>query len=185
MGLSRTEINLRRLLSKCELLIKSKQKDDERFPQYIESLEGMLKILETTTPRVATEEVVNEYYKRIYNLKFVLGLVTQDDEDLLAQHSGLEDKIIIAERRKLNAREELLGIRQRDVKKTAESNDLDELIDYHQDMQQKIADNMLTLTRNLKEQSELANRIIKKDTEVVGRSTQLTEDNFAKIKSRV
>lgn len=33
-------------------------------------------------------------------------------------------------------------------------------------MQDKIADNMLSLTRSLKEQSQLANKIIKKDTEV-------------------
>lgn len=33
-------------------------------------------------------------------------------------------------------------------------------------MQEKVAENMLLLTRNLKEQTQLASRIIKKDTEV-------------------
>lgn len=59
---------------------------------------------------------------------------------------------------------------------------MDELIDYHENMQQKIADDMLTLTRNLKEQSMLANKIIRKDTAVVNNSTQLTEQNFTKLK---
>lgn len=59
-----------------------------------------------------------------------------------------------------------VGLRQRDVKSSGPTDGLDELIDYHENMQQKIADDMLLLTRNLKEQSELANRIIKKDTEV-------------------
>uniref|UniRef100_A0A1Y1MEA7 Vesicle transport protein USE1 n=1 Tax=Photinus pyralis TaxID=7054 RepID=A0A1Y1MEA7_PHOPY len=78
----------------------------------------------------------------------------------------------------------ILGLRKREpAKKTSSTNDLDDIIDYHQDMQAKIADEMLTLTKNLKEQSELANKIIKKDTEVVGRSSQLTEDNFTKLKS--
>lgn len=41
MGLSRHEINLRRLLAKCELMCKN-QKDDERFEKYIETLENMV-----------------------------------------------------------------------------------------------------------------------------------------------
>lgn len=43
MNLSRQEVNLRRLLAKCELMIKNKQKSDERFPKYLASLEDMLK----------------------------------------------------------------------------------------------------------------------------------------------
>lgn len=48
MSLSRTEINLRRLLTKCELMTKGSQ-NDSRFPKYIESLEGMVKELLTIT----------------------------------------------------------------------------------------------------------------------------------------
>lgn len=46
------------------------------------------------------------------------------------------------------------------------SEDLDELITHHQKLQDKIAEEMLILTQNLKGQSEIANKIIKKDTEV-------------------
>lgn len=42
MDLSRQEVNLRRLLAKCELLIKNNQKGDERFPKYIKSLQQMV-----------------------------------------------------------------------------------------------------------------------------------------------
>lgn len=41
VGLSRQEINLRRLLAKCELMCKN-QKDDERFQKYVNTLEDML-----------------------------------------------------------------------------------------------------------------------------------------------
>lgn len=42
MALSRQEVNLRRLLAKCELMYKNKQqKNDEKFPQYIETLDRM------------------------------------------------------------------------------------------------------------------------------------------------
>lgn len=43
MGLSRQEVNLRRLLAKCELMMKNNKKDDERFPKYVNSLEEILK----------------------------------------------------------------------------------------------------------------------------------------------
>jgi SNARE protein 1 len=56
------------------------------------------------------------------------------------------------------------NLRRRKQKSTGE--DLDALLKYHHSMQEKIADDMLSLTRNLKEQSQLASSIIKKDTEV-------------------
>jgi hypothetical protein len=56
------------------------------------------------------------------------------------------------------------SLRQRKQKSTGE--DLDVLLKYHHSMQEKIADDMLILARNLKEQSQLAGSIIKKDTEV-------------------
>lgn len=55
-------------------------------------------------------------------------------------------------------------LRQRKQKSTGE--DLDALLKYHHSMQEKIADDMLLLARNLKEQSQLASSIIRKDTEV-------------------
>lgn len=42
MALSRQEVNLRRLLAKCELMHKNKQKYQDKFPQYIQTLENML-----------------------------------------------------------------------------------------------------------------------------------------------
>jgi SNARE protein 1 len=54
-------------------------------------------------------------------------------------------------------------LRQRKQKSTGE--DLDALLKYHHSMQEKIADDMLLLTRNLKEQSLLASSIVRKDIE--------------------
>lgn len=44
--------------------------------------------------------------------------------------------------------------------------DMSQAMKHHENMQEKIAEDMLALTRNLKEQTEIANRIIRKDTEV-------------------
>lgn len=45
--------------------------------------------------------------------------------------------------------------------------DIDSLLKYHQNMQEKVAENMVMLTRSLKEQSQIASTIIKADTEVI------------------
>nr|XP_022914716.1 vesicle transport protein USE1 [Onthophagus taurus] len=167
MDLSRQEVNLRRLLAKCELMIKSNQKDDERFPKYINSLEQMLEEVKSLT---SNNTKLPEYTKRIRHLKINLGMLSEQD---LATGDGLN---------KLTAREELLEVRKRPVTKEGTGKDFDNLIDFHQNIQEKIANEMIELTNNLKEHSTLANKIIKKDTEVLGRSNQLTDANFSKLK---
>lgn len=44
--------------------------------------------------------------------------------------------------------------------------DMNEAMKHHSKTQEKIAEDMLALTRNLKEQTQIANRILRKDTEV-------------------
>lgn len=61
MGLSRQEVNLRRLLAKCELMCKNKQKDDERMPKYVESLEDMFHEVKKLSEYV--------YYLLIYTMR--------------------------------------------------------------------------------------------------------------------
>ncbi|GJQ66285.1 putative membrane fusion protein Use1 [Trypoxylus dichotomus] len=168
MGLSRQEVNLRRLLAKCELLVKNNQKDDERFPKYLNSLEDMIKEIKSLS---APNDNIPDYVKRIKSLKFQLGMIS--DEELAAGD---------VEKQKLNSREELLEIRKRNIGKSDASGDLDQMINFHQNMQEKIAEEMLELTTSLKEHSALANKIIKKDNEIIGRSAQLTDQNFSKLK---
>ncbi|XP_017775470.1 PREDICTED: vesicle transport protein USE1 [Nicrophorus vespilloides] len=171
MGLTRQEVNLRRLLLKCELMISSNQKDD-RFPKYVNSLEDMLKDM-LKVPEKPHEEILNDYKRRIYNVKVSAGMETDSDRQFLLNEKINEEPI---------ARMELLGLRQRKADKQDGLDDLDQMIHYHQDAQEKIANDMLQLTQSLKEQSQLANKIIKKDTEVVSKSSQMTEQNFSRLK---
>lgn len=46
------------------------------------------------------------------------------------------------------------------------SDDMNQTMKHHANVQEKIAEDMLALTRSLKEQTEIANRIIRKDTDV-------------------
>lgn len=59
------------------------------------------------------------------------------------------------------------SIRQRVKSNTTGSGeDMNETMKHHANLQEKIAEEMLSLTRNLKEQTVIANRIIRNDTEV-------------------
>lgn len=160
MGLSRQEVNLRRLLAKCELMCKT-QKEDDRMEKYIETLEDMLQDVKKLSN---SNESIYTYKTRISALKKNLGITTNkydnDPEDI---------------------RNDLLGLRHRNVVQGDASGDVDELLKYHENRQQKITEEMLSLTRTLKEQSKAANKIIKMDTEVVGRSTELAQQNFNKL----
>lgn len=58
------------------------------------------------------------------------------------------------------------GIRKRMTSGPNAKADMGQAMKYYGDMQEKIAEEMLMMTRSLKEQTETANTIIKKDTEV-------------------
>lgn len=68
------------------------------------------------------------------------------------------------------------ALRQRNIIKAANftsnstsQEDIDSLLKYHQNMQEKVAENMVMLTKSLKEQSQIASTIIKGDTEVINK----------------
>lgn len=74
-----------------------------------------------------------------------------------------------------------LGVRKR---ATATGGDnMGEAVKYYGDLQERIAEDMLSLTKNLREQTETANKIIKKDTEVVSKSNQLSDRNLSSLNS--
>lgn len=56
-----------------------------------------------------------------------------------------------------------------------------EAVKYIRDNQEKITEHMLSLTKNLKEQTETANKIIKKDTEMMSRSAGMTDRNISAL----
>lgn len=47
------------------------------------------------------------------------------------------------------------------------NDNLDELLRHHQNKQESIAEELMAITRGLREHSELAGKIIKKDIEVI------------------
>lgn len=59
------------------------------------------------------------------------------------------------------------GLRKRLPGSVAGSDDMNQAMKHHTNLQEKIAEDMLALTRNLKDQTETANKIIRRDTEVI------------------
>lgn len=86
-------------------------------------------------------------------------------------------------------RRDLLGIgafandlRKRTTNSTTSGSDeMSQAMKHSVDMQEKIAEDMLALTRNLKEQTETANRIIRRDTEIVSKSANMSDMNYASL----
>ena len=62
-----------------------------------------------------------------------------------------------------------------------DSQDLDSLLQAHHAAQEKVAEEMLSLTRSLKEQTRAAGEIVRNDTRVMERSNQLAEANTGKL----
>jgi SNARE protein 1 len=56
-------------------------------------------------------------------------------------------------------------LRQRKGQKSTEE-DIDSVLRHHNEIQEKLADEMVQLARNLKENAMVANKIVKDDTEV-------------------
>lgn len=59
--------------------------------------------------------------------------------------------------------------------------EMGQALKYYGDVQERIAEDMLSLTRSLREQTETANRIIRKDTEVVSTSSHLSDRNLSSL----
>lgn len=74
-------------------------------------------------------------------------------------------------------------MRQRLFGTNEENQDLESLLKYNRDMQEKITENMLSLTKNMKEHALTANAIIKKDVLLLEKSDNITDQNTVKLKS--
>ncbi|XP_055911708.1 vesicle transport protein USE1 [Eupeodes corollae] len=186
---TKLEINLRSLLVTCEELVKD-ETNFWRLKKFIKSMDVMIEELQEYED-ARTLSSISDYCKRLQNLKTQTNYI--DSPPLLTTESSHShnrmaaenvDDVIREVRQLQNSkhysdiRKELINddnLRSRKPKEQGQSN---EALKYHNDVQEKITEHMLSLTRSLKEQTETANRIIKRDTEVVSRSTNMTDKNI-------
>lgn len=74
------------------------------------------------------------------------------------------------------------GLRQRIQSSGAENEDFDALLKHNQNMQEKIAENMLLMTNTIKEHAMTANTIIRKDIGYLEKADKVIDNNEVKLK---
>jgi len=72
------------------------------------------------------------------------------------------------------------NLRKRNIPE--ESNDLDYLLKAHHQAQEQVAEEMLSLTKSLKEQSLAAKEVIEKDTTVIDKTNTVADKNAERLK---
>lgn len=183
-----------------------------RLQKYVESLTAMLTELKTGKEKdKLSKEVIADYSKRAAFLKGLIQTANLNSPiekleavqqlshgaaTMCADASAQEihQKTVVKYGTEL--RSELFGLedsddtlRKRNIIKapnftsnSTSQEDIDSLLKYHQNMQEKVAENMVMLTRSLKEQSQIASTIIKADTEALKKSSDLTDRNLMSLK---
>lgn len=105
------------------------------------------------------------------------GAAVESGDDALREIRQLQATKQYAEERR-----ELLeeGVRKRKPLQN-DSGEQSEAVKYMRENQKKITEHMLSLTRNLKQQTVTANQIIKKDTEMVSHSAGMADRNIGAL----
>ncbi|XP_071556688.1 vesicle transport protein USE1 [Temnothorax nylanderi] len=206
--MTRLEINVKRLLTRCELIAKDDPNKDWKLEKYILSLDDMMKELQTLHSKPPKDTMMG-YIKRIDFLKGVINAMKLSNPvervaaaQLLSKSSAstnnsastnittqIHQKTVAKYNRELRA--ELFhsgkdankdGVRQRLTGSNIQDDDLDAILKYNRNIQEKIAENMLSMTSTMKEHALAASAVIKKDIGMLEMSDKLTDVNAVKLK---
>lgn len=133
---------------------------------------------------------MSSYFEKLRELKTSINYVeppekflkskvntTEASDGILKEIKQLNNAKYNAELRKdLFDGDDSSGLRRRGANDSSEN-----MEKYYANIQEKLSDEMLTLTRNLKEQTLTASKIIKKDTDVVTKSARLAHQNTGSL----
>ncbi|MBN3282451.1 USE1 protein, partial [Polyodon spathula] len=212
MAPSRLEINFIRLLSRCESMASEKRGDAEwRLEKYVSALEEMLTALKKSTSK-PVPEALTDYTRKVEFLKGLLEAekLSSPTEKALANQFLAPGRTPTTGKERTSAsktihlqtsarctgemRNELLGtvcageaeLRNRrgtalDEKQSA--NELDTVLQHHHNIQEKLAEEMLSLARSLKNNSLAAQNVIKQDNQTLTHSLRMADVNFEKLKT--
>ncbi|MBN3274291.1 USE1 protein, partial [Polyodon spathula] len=212
MALSRLEINFIRLLSRCESMASEKRGEAEwRLEKYVRALEEMLAALKKSTSK-PVPEALTDYTRKVEFLKGLLEAekLSSPTEKALANQLLAPGRTPTTGKERTSAsktihlrtsarctgemRNELLGtvcdgdaeLRNRrgtalDEKQSA--TELDTVLQHHHNIQEKLAEEMLSLARSLKNNSLAAQNVIKQDNQTLTHSLRMADVNFEKLKT--
>ncbi|XP_020824868.1 vesicle transport protein USE1 [Phascolarctos cinereus] len=217
MAVPRLELNLVRLLCRCEALAAEKRDPSEwRLEKYVAALEEMLHALKEQSSKPAPE-MLNEYSRKVDFLKGMLEAekLSSSSEKALANQFLAPGRTPTTTKERVPAtktvhlqtrarytgemRSELLGtessatsgsgglnLRKRtglgtDEKQSAA--ELDAVLQHHHSVQEKLAEEMLSLARSLKSNTLAAQNVIKQDNQTLSHSIKMADQNFEKLKT--
>ncbi|XP_036010139.1 vesicle transport protein USE1 isoform X2 [Mus musculus] len=216
LATSRLELNLVRLLCRCESMAAEKREPDEwRLEKYVGALEDMLQALKVQASKPASE-VISEYSRKVDFLKGMLQAekLTSSSEKALANQFLAPGRVPTTAKERVPAtktvhlqsrarytsemRSELLGMEpsgecEVDMRKRAakgsrpaderqSASELDLVLQRHQGLQEKLAEEMLGLARSLKTNTLAAQSVIKKDNQTLSHSLKMADQNLEKLK---
>ncbi|NXB83980.1 USE1 protein, partial [Vidua chalybeata] len=213
MAATRLELNLMRLLSRCEALAAERRDPEEwRLEKYVAALEDMLRELKKQSSKPAPE-LLNEYSRKVDFLKGLLEAekLSSSTEKALANQFLAPGRTPTTAKERTPAtktvhlqtkarctgqmRSELLGTvrsallllpRLSCLRLTSDEKqsavELDAVLQHHQDMQEKLAEEMLSLARSLKNNTLAAQNVIKQDNQTLSHSLRMADQNFEKLK---
>ncbi|MBZ3872381.1 Vesicle transport protein USE1 [Sciurus carolinensis] len=208
MAASRLELNLVRLLCRCEAMAAEKRDPDEwRLEKYVGALEDMLQALKAQTSKPASE-VINDYSRKVDFLKGMLQAekLTSSSEKALANQFLTPGRVPTTARERVPAtktvhlqsrarytsemrkperdvrkRSGVAGPRPADEKQSAA--ELDLVLQRHQNLQEKLSEEMLDLARSLRTNTLAAQSVIKKDNQTLSHSLKMADQNLEKLKT--
>ncbi|NXW28388.1 USE1 protein, partial [Phaetusa simplex] len=223
MAATRLELNLMRLLSRCEALAAERRDPEEwRLEKYVAALEDMLRELKKQSSKPAPE-LLNEYSRKVDFLKGLLEAekLSSSTEKALANQFLTPGRTPTTTKERTPAtktvhlqtkarctgkmRSELLGtvcfgaaasllllyrlspvafscLRGLASDEKQSAVELDAVLQHHQDMQEKLAEEMLSLARSLKNNTLAAQNVIKQDNQTLSHSLRMADQNFEKLK---
>ncbi|XP_076813177.1 vesicle transport protein USE1-like isoform X1 [Clavelina lepadiformis] len=207
VSMSRNEINLIRLLARCEEMAAKNEDDDWRLEKYVETLEQLLQETSKQGNRQPNDETLKEYNKKINFLKEFLATKklpsiaekalanqllipskSQTISSVVASPTGQHIKHVAATKYSSEMRKELMSkesdkqgnLRQRSA--PTKSHNTDEMLRIQQDQHERIAEDMISIARNLKHNITVSGKIIRDDTKVLHKASKKAEENISQLK---
>ncbi|XP_055376208.1 vesicle transport protein USE1 [Condylostylus longicornis] len=185
--LAKLEVDIRILLTNCEELSKD-ESNFWRLKKFIKSLDTMIYELKDTETYSSLSSL-SDYYNRLQELKTITNYQEASENKKILSKSKLkqgasndlirEVNQIKSSKKLSDLRKELLdeddGLRKRT---NLQNEGMDQTMKYYSNVQEKITEDMLALTRSLREQTATANQIIKKDTETISQSSHISDKNY-------
>jgi len=203
---SREEISLSRLLARCQEIAGSSSdlSQEWRLPTFLDSCDQMLSSLpKSPDPTAPSPEALLEYRNSLDLLRKLLPPKQEEFRDLredelpspppvpLPQGTTSRDTVSrqiyqrAVEKQQGSMREQLLGPAGAGIVDSTGlgvgKGNLDAILAEHKDQQERVAEEMIALTRSLKEQSAAAGSLIRKDTAKLGQTVEQVDNNLAKL----